>query len=112
MLPIRSTERHTLELETYLRWVSRLMLLVIVDGLFDAAHQGHDLSGTMGVHTSHLVAGYSSDVLFENLELIRTVTTRGLGRICKADEYGALAVTAAARRHGCCRGASPRDRSS
>lgn len=181
VLPIRSTERHTVELETYLRWVSRMMPLVVVDGsppvVFDAAHQawsewcihvrpddriagangkvrgvlssaayirtphviiadddvrhtastlnecasalrnadlvvpqnffapmpwhakwdtartllnraiGHDLPGTLGVHTSHLVAGYSSDVLFENLELIRTVTARGGACAWRPDIY-------------------------
>ncbi len=48
---------------------------------------GHDFPGTMGVHTHHLAAGYNSDVLFENLELIRTVAARGGTCVWRPDIY-------------------------
>lgn len=47
---------------------------------------GSDYPGTLGVRRSVLIAagGYRSDVLFENLELIRTIRAAG-GRECRAD---------------------------
>lgn len=46
---------------------------------------GHDFPGTMGVRRSVLAAigGYDGDVLFENLQLIRTVRAAG-GRVVQA----------------------------
>ncbi|MCU1509437.1 MAG: hypothetical protein JWQ12_1702 [Glaciihabitans sp.] len=44
-----------------------------------------DFPGTLGVRTSRLAAGYDGDVLFENLELIRTVTAAG-GIESRADD--------------------------
>lgn len=41
---------------------------------------GGDYPGTLAAHRSFLVDGYAGDVLFENLELIRTVVRRG-GRV-------------------------------
>jgi hypothetical protein len=48
---------------------------------------GHDFSGTMGVRTAHLAAGYDADVLFENLELIRNVTAGGGRCVWRPDIY-------------------------
>lgn len=45
---------------------------------------GSDYPGTFGVRRSALTAGYRGDVLFENLEMIRTVKARG-GREVRAD---------------------------
>lgn len=47
----------------------------------------HDLPGTLGVRTSQLAKGYDADVLFENLELIRTVTARGGTVVWRPDIY-------------------------
>lgn len=46
---------------------------------------GHDHPGTLGVRRSFLlsIGGYDGDVLFENLELVRTVTAAG-GRVLDA----------------------------
>lgn len=44
---------------------------------------GGDYPGTLGVRTSYLRGGYDGDVLFENLELIRTVKARG-GKVTRA----------------------------
>lgn len=46
-----------------------------------------DWPGTLGVRRSALAAtdGYAGDVLFENLELVRTVTAAG-GRVLRADD--------------------------
>lgn len=41
---------------------------------------GHDWPGTLGVRRSALRRGYDGDVLFENLELIRTIEAEG-GRV-------------------------------
>ncbi len=48
---------------------------------------GNDFPGTMGVRRSFLrsIGGYDGDVLFENLELIRTVTAAG-GRVIEAPD--------------------------
>ncbi|MEQ1699427.1 MAG: glycosyltransferase family 2 protein [Ilumatobacteraceae bacterium] len=48
---------------------------------------GHDLPGTLGVRTAHLAGGYDADVLFENLELIRTVAARGGTCVWRPDIY-------------------------
>lgn len=48
---------------------------------------GHDLPGTLGVRTAHLAGGYNANVLFENLELIRTVTARGGTCVWRPDIY-------------------------
>jgi len=50
---------------------------------------GHDYPGTLGVRRRIVVAagGYDGDVLFENLELIRTVQAAG-GRVVAADSIG------------------------
>jgi hypothetical protein len=57
-----------------------------------------DFPGTLGVRRSALEAtgGYDGDVLFENLELIRTVTSAG-GRELRADDLfvGRIPATAA-----------------
>jgi hypothetical protein len=44
---------------------------------------GHDYPGTLGVRRPALASGYDADVLFENLELIRTVEVTG-GRVANA----------------------------
>jgi hypothetical protein len=46
---------------------------------------GGDMAGTIGVRTAFLAAGYDADVLFENLELIRTVDRRGGTCIARSD---------------------------
>ncbi len=48
---------------------------------------GSDFPGTLGVRSSFLrsIGGYDGDVLFENLELIRTVTAAG-GRVIDAPD--------------------------
>jgi hypothetical protein len=46
---------------------------------------GSDYPGTLGVRLEYLVGGYDGDLLFENLELIRTVRARG-GRELTADD--------------------------
>jgi len=46
---------------------------------------GSDYPGTLAVRRSALPTGYRQDVLFENLELIRTVEAGG-GRQCHADD--------------------------
>nr|WP_304503765.1 glycosyltransferase [Corynebacterium lemuris] len=46
---------------------------------------GSDYPGTLGVRLEYLAGGYDGDLLFENLELIRTVRARG-GRELTADE--------------------------
>jgi hypothetical protein len=43
----------------------------------------HDYPGTLAVRVGYLRGGYDGDVLFENLELIRTVRLRG-GRVVNA----------------------------
>lgn len=50
---------------------------------------GHDYPGTLAVRRNVVVAagGYDGDVLFENLELIRTVQATG-GRVVAADRIG------------------------
>ncbi|ANF32023.1 hypothetical protein A0130_10360 [Leifsonia xyli] len=50
---------------------------------------GHDYPGTLAVRRQLLVdaGGYDGDVLFENLELIRTVVAAG-GRVVTADRIG------------------------
>jgi hypothetical protein len=45
---------------------------------------GHDFPGTLALRRSALASGYDGDVLFENLELVRTVRARG-GTVCHAD---------------------------
>ncbi|AGF73169.1 glycosyltransferase [Corynebacterium halotolerans] len=46
---------------------------------------GSDYPGTLGVRLEYLAGGYDGDLLFENLELIRTVLARG-GRELAADD--------------------------
>lgn len=46
---------------------------------------GSDYPGTLGVRLEYLAGGYDGDLLFENLELIRTVLARG-GRELTADD--------------------------
>lgn len=46
---------------------------------------GHDYPGTFALRASALPDGYRDDVLFENLELLRTVRARG-GRVVHADD--------------------------
>lgn len=48
---------------------------------------GSDYPGTLGVRQSFFrrVGGYDGDVLFENLQLIRTITAAG-GRVIRADD--------------------------
>lgn len=46
---------------------------------------GADYPGTLGVRLEYLADGYDGDLLFENLELIRTVRARG-GRELTADD--------------------------
>jgi hypothetical protein len=48
---------------------------------------GGDWPGTLGVRRSALARGYDPDVLFENLELVRTVLARGGREECAADIY-------------------------
>lgn len=48
---------------------------------------GYDLPGTLGVRTTQLARGYDADVLFENLELIRTVAARGGHCVWRPDIY-------------------------
>lgn len=52
---------------------------------------GHDYPGTLAVRRSLVIAagGYDGDVLFENLELIRTVQAAG-GRVIAADWIGVV----------------------
>lgn len=45
---------------------------------------GHDFPGTLALHRRVLAGGYDGDVLFENLELVRTVRARG-GTVLSAD---------------------------
>lgn len=47
---------------------------------------GSDYPGTLGVRAGALAHGYRGDVLFENLELIRTVKANG-GREIRADDF-------------------------
>lgn len=46
---------------------------------------GSDYPGTLGVRLEYLAGGYDGDLLFENLELIRTVRAKG-GRELAADD--------------------------
>ena len=46
---------------------------------------GHDWPGTLGIRRSALRHGYDGDVLFENLELIRTVGAEG-GRVLAPED--------------------------
>lgn len=46
---------------------------------------GGDYPGTLGVRTELIREGYDGDVLFENLELIRTVAARG-GQVRRCDD--------------------------
>jgi len=46
---------------------------------------GHDYPGTLGVRRGALPTGYDGDVLFENLELIRTIRAAG-GRVIDAPD--------------------------
>lgn len=48
---------------------------------------GADYPGTLGVRTEFLADGYDGDVLFENLELIRTVRVRGGTVMTASDLY-------------------------
>ena len=48
---------------------------------------GADYPGTLGVRTEFLAGGYDGDVLFENLELIRTVRARGGTAMSAGDLY-------------------------
>ncbi|MBV9315523.1 MAG: glycosyltransferase family 2 protein [Pseudonocardia sp.] len=45
---------------------------------------GHDFPGTLAVRRAALAGGYDGDVLFENLELVRTVQASG-GTVHRAD---------------------------
>lgn len=58
---------------------------------------GADYPGTLGVRRSRLGAGYDGDVLFENLELIRTVRARG-GRVVSAPGLYVRRLPCSARR--------------
>ncbi len=48
---------------------------------------GADYPGTLGVRLEYLADGYDGDVLFENLELIRTVLARGGRELSALDIY-------------------------
>lgn len=48
---------------------------------------GTDHPGTLGVRAAALADGYDGDVLFENLELVRTVTARGGREVRRPDIY-------------------------
>jgi Glycosyltransferase like family 2 len=60
---------------------------------------GHDYPGTLGVRRSFLeaIGGYDGDVLFENLELIRTVRAAG-GRVVEAPDLFVRRVPPTLRR--------------
>ena len=59
---------------------------------------GHDYPGTLAVRRSHLLATglYDGDVLFENLELIRTVRAGGGSEVAPLDLYVARTPPSAA----------------
>ena len=109
VVPLRcSSDTHLPEFTRYLRSLRGWVDITVVDGsgsaLF-AAHAalagparhvartlvnrafGSDYPGTVGVRRSFFrrVGGYDGDVLFENLQLIRTITATG-GRVIRADD--------------------------
>ncbi len=57
---------------------------------------GFDWPGTLGVRRSAVPGGYSPDVLFENLELVRTVVARGGRKLAAPDLFVARRPPAAA----------------